>query len=396
MTTTAARPHDTHRFAVLALAGACFAMSLNHQVLAAISTWMKHDLVLDEDGFGAIAGAAGIASGVASLVLGGMVDRFGRRPPLLIGLSLFAVANLGYLIADAFWAWIAVRVATGFVGGVVLTSASSAVADLVPYERRGRAMALVTAAILLAVPIGLPIADRLANGWHWRVVFGLQGIAALVALVALWSALPRGLGKATVRVPMHTVLARREIAAALLSVILYTGAFFAMTQFLAEWLATAKLLPRERHWMVWIALGVFASAGSFMLGPLVDKRGKRSVVLITTLVVAVGIALLGRSGSILVFASLGIPVAIASAARSAALLALISGMVPADSRGALMGLRNAANSLGTGIVTPLAGAIIGASDYPTFLLVAGGLILLAWLLVHRFVPDDAATPTPHG
>lgn len=388
LVTLADHPPRPHPLALPALAGACFAMSLNVNALAAVGSWMKADLGFDDARYGQVVAAAGIAAAVASLLLGGLVDRLGRRPPLLLGLLLFCLGSAGYLFIDSFAGWIAVRVATGFVGGVVLTSASSAVADLVPYARRGRAMGIVTAAILLAVPIGMPIATVLADLGHWRAVFGIQVVAGLVALVVLWRNLPRGLGRAETRPSLRAVIGRRDVAAALLSVVLYTGAFFAVTQFLSDWLHGSGLLGRERHWMVWIALGVFAAGGSALLGPLVDHSGKRRFVLITTLIVAVGLALLGRTGSVAVFAAIGIPIAVASASRSAALLALLTDLVPSGQRGTLMGLRNAANSLGTGTVPVLAGYVVAQGGFPTFLLIAGGLMLVSWLLIVVFVRDD--------
>ncbi|MBI5852827.1 MAG: MFS transporter [Planctomycetes bacterium] len=366
-------------------------MSLNANVLAAIGSWLKADLAIDDRGFGMLTGAAGVAGAVGAFVLGPLVDRFGRRPPLLIGVAVFVVASVGYLVTDSLEALLVVRLLSGFAAGVVTSSAAAAVADLVPYERRSAAMGIVTGAILLAVPVGMPIANLLASYSSWRLVFALQIVCALGAVPAIWFALPRGLGRSdgAWRAAVG-ILRRRDVLAALLSVALYTGAFFAATQFVADWLHGTRLLDRDRHWIVWILLGVFAALGSFLFGRLADHTGKRRFVLVATLVVGVGLAVLGQCGTPLAFAAVGMPIAAVSAARSAALLALLSELVPPQGRGTIMGLRAAANNLGTGTVPLLAGIIVQSRGFPAFLLVAGGLCVLAHLLVWRFVADDRA------
>lgn len=381
------RPASDPWLPVLALALASFATSLNVNVLAAIGAWMKPALSLDDAAFGRVVAAAGLAAAAASLLLGGRIDRHGRRTPLLAGLAMFTLGSAGYLLTADATTWIALRVITGIGGGVVLTSASSAVADLIPYARRGRAMGIITAAILLAVPVGMPVATVLATHVDWRGVFVLQAGVAAVSALLLLRTLPRGLGRAEQAVPMRVVLGRADVAAALISVLLYTGAFFATTQFLGDWLDSTARLGRSRQWILWVALGVFAALGSAMLGPIIDKMGKRRFVLLSSLVVAVGIPLLGRTEGMSLFAAVGIPIAIASAARSAALLALLTQLVSPSARGRLMGLRNAANSLGTGVVPWVGGIIVAEHGFPTFLMVAGGLVALSWTLVVFFVRD---------
>ncbi len=363
-------------------------MSLNQNVLAAISPWLRSELGIDHEQFGRLSGAAGLAGAAGALLLGPVVDRVGRRPPLLVGMVLFLLANAGYLFAASYGWLLTVRLVSGFVAGVVMTSAASAVADLVPYERRAAAMGIVTGAILLAVPIGMPIASVLAEAWTWRAVFAMQVIAAVFACIALFHSLPHGIGRAQVRTSPWSVVKRLDVLAALVSVVLYTGSFFAATQFVADWLHETGLLPRERNGLLWITLGVFAAFGSFAFGRIADRTGKRRFVLASTLVIAVGLAMLGRVDAMLPFAAIGIPIAAVSAARSAVLLALLSEMVPPQNRGTLMGVRAAANNLGTGTVPILAGYVVQRHGFPAFLLVAGLLVFLAWLLVLCFVKSD--------
>lgn len=368
-------------------------MSLNANVFAALNPYVRDLLSFDGHQLGQLVSGAGLASAVGALVLGPLVDRLGRRQTLLWGTMVFLLASAGYLWAAGFWSLLTVRLATGFVSGLVLTSASSAVADLVGYENRGRAMGIVTAAILLAVPVGMPVAIALAecDEWFgvdaWRGVFVVQMLAAAVTLVVLWRALPAGEVRAETptrsgRAPAQfRVLVLPMVAPALLSVALYSGAFFATIQFLPDWLDRSALLPKGDQALMWVVLGVVSAAGSAALGGLADKLGKRNFVLWSTGLVAIGFLALAQVHSIWPLVVVGIPVGVLSASRGAALLALVSDLVPSSDRGTLMGLRAAAVNLGTGTVPVAAGYLMDFGGFAAWLYAAALLVALAWLLV---------------
>ena len=171
------------------------------------------------------------------------------------------------------------------------------------------------------------------------------------------------------------------VGPALLSVALYSGAFFATVQFLPTWLDDTELLPKGEQGLMWIVLGVVSAAGSAALGGLADKLGKRRYVLWSTGLVAVGFLGLAQVESLWPLVLVGIPVGVLSASRGAALLALVSDLVPSSERGTLMGLRAAAVNLGTGTVPVAAGFLMDGSGFSSWLYGAALLVALAWLLV---------------
>ena len=52
----------------------------------------------------------------------------------------------------------AARVASGFFGGVLMALSQTIVAEVVPFERRGRAMSLVMTSFSVATVAGVPLA----------------------------------------------------------------------------------------------------------------------------------------------------------------------------------------------------------------------------------------------
>lgn len=345
-------------------------MALNANVMAAL---LPH-LDFDPDQKKILVGSAGASGVVGALLLGPIVDRVGRRGPMLIGMLVFVMASLAHVLARDFNELLLARAVTGLAAGGIYTSASAAVADLVAYERRGRAMGVFAAGMFLGLPVGLPLAVLFAEYGDWRWVYYLQAGIGLFAMLATYTTLPRDLGKGSRFLANLPRLASLQIVAALLSVMFYVGAFFTAVQFAGQWLDQTGLLRKELQWSVWLILGLCSALGSLVFGRVSDWIGKWLWTNITSLIVAVGLLALtlvsGLGGLLLI----GIPLAIFSAARTGPFQALISELVPSDARGTLMGIRSAAVNLGTGLFPMLA-----FSEYRETLYLASAGVFLAFL-----------------
>ncbi|MEO0478327.1 MAG: MFS transporter [Planctomycetota bacterium] len=382
---------QSSRAAVPALALVCFAMSLNQNVFGALNPFLRKEFGFSDESLGALVSAPGIAGTISALLLGPVVDRVGRKAPILIGTLLFSVVSIPYLCATHIVPLLIARLLTGFAAGVVLTGASAAVADLVPFDRRGKAMTWISLAILVAGVLGNPAAVLLAQNGHWRMIFWLQIGIALLAAGILFVKLPRGLGKSDGPTgALFAPLERRGIPAALGSIVLYTGAFVGVVQFFGVWLEEASILPKSDQAGFWLGLGLLGAVGALTLGGVTDKLGKHRAVLIASGIVAGGVAVLPFVSSLWALILVGAPIAMVSAARSGSLMALVTELVPHEERGRLMGLRAAAVNLGIGIVPISLAAIRGNMGSDMFFWAAALVLLLALGLVWRGVPTSSS------
>ena len=147
--------------------------------------------------FGAVPGAAqfsvtGYLLGLAvgQLVWGPVSDRFGRKPVLLAGLSLFLAAAVGGALADSVYTVGVLRIfqGVGMSSGPVV--ARSIVRDL--YAREQAAHLLARMMVVFGfVPVFAPLIGAQALALHgWIAVFWVFAAIAVALLLAVGFALP--------------------------------------------------------------------------------------------------------------------------------------------------------------------------------------------------------------
>jgi predicted MFS family arabinose efflux permease len=146
------------------------------------------DLGIPTDRIGFIAGAYTIAAAAAGIAGSFFLDRFDRRKVLAVTMAGLGLATIAAGLAWDLYSLIAARLMAGIFGGPATAMAMAVISDVVPLERRGRAMGTVMAAFSLASIGGVPFALELANIGNWRTPFyvvGGMGLAVTAASVFL-------------------------------------------------------------------------------------------------------------------------------------------------------------------------------------------------------------------
>jgi MFS transporter, DHA1 family, multidrug resistance protein len=119
---------------------------------------------------------------VGQLVIGPLSDAFGRRAPLLLGLTTHAAASLVCAIAPNIYVLSGVRVVQGFAGAAISVVAMATVRDLFSGVAVARIMSRLMLVIGLA-PILAPSIGGLILQWtQWRGIFVVLAVAALVLI----------------------------------------------------------------------------------------------------------------------------------------------------------------------------------------------------------------------
>ena len=124
--------------------------------------------------------AAGLAGSMAGgLVLGHIADRAGRRPILLVSLSVVGIATLLCSQASSFTAFAVLRFVAGFALGGLLAAIVPLVAEHFRPQQRSVAVTLMFIGYPLGAVVGGAITAGLI-GYGWRNLFFGAGVVTLL------------------------------------------------------------------------------------------------------------------------------------------------------------------------------------------------------------------------
>ena len=146
-----------------------------------------------------------VGMSTGQLFWGPLADRIGRRPALLAGLALFAVATFAAIAASSFTLLLMARVAQGFgsaAGRIVVTAV---VRDLFAGRQMARVMSTVMT-IFVIVPILAPSVGQviiLFGTWRW--VFTVLLLVALIGITWAGLRMPETLAPRSAGAPRMTL-----------------------------------------------------------------------------------------------------------------------------------------------------------------------------------------------
>jgi DHA1 family bicyclomycin/chloramphenicol resistance-like MFS transporter len=340
-----------------------------------------------------------------SLVLGALLDRFGRRPAALWTTALFILASLGCAMATCANEMVAWRFVQGMAGGSGMVIALSVVRDLYGSDQALRVIGRATACFVIA-----PVIAPFLGGWiylwaGWRATFlALAGFGALLLLL-LWRMLPETLPVSSRQSLSWTNLASgyggllanwRFILLVLATNAPFNGYFLYLVAspiFLGQHLG----LPPERFFLFFAALMGGVAIGSLLASHCAGRVQRTMQVWVGFAVMAAmaglniafdihgGASLLGAGSALMGYAAgwaLALPV-----------LTLRLGDLDTRRPGLIASLHSAVGSLANAVV---ASALAPVVMHATLAMAMATLMLLsvgaaAWAAVSR---DVVARPSP--
>lgn len=122
-----------------------------------------------------------------SLFHGAISDAIGRRPVLLVGVSVFVLASIGCALAPNFGWLLAFRALQGLSAGVGLIVGRAVVRDLLEGEHAQRLMSHISMIFGLAPAIAPMIGGWIIAFADWRAIFWfLVAFGAAILLLVTW------------------------------------------------------------------------------------------------------------------------------------------------------------------------------------------------------------------
>ncbi len=396
------------RWLLLTLASIQFTSVLDFMIMMPLGPQLTQLFGISAGQFGFLVAAYTFAAGVSGLLASTYIDRFGRKRMMLTLYPLFGVAALACSLAPTY-AWLmTARVASGFFGGVLMALSQTIVAEVIPFDRRGRAMSVVMTSFSVATVAGVPLALFLVSYFNWHAPF--LAIALMVSVCALGAIKVLPSLKGHVQAPSDgesapSVLSNLRLvlldpnhlrAFAMSSCMVFAG--FAVIPYITLYLQLNAGFQAEQIPYVYLCGGVCTLISARFIGHWSDRAGKAYAF--RRLALLMPLPLLGMTlaadlpiAGVLVVSSI---LFVVMSGRMIPGMALIGASADPRRRGSFMTLNSAVQSLSMGLAALVGGQILGRdgdghlTHYWMAALLGGGASLLSYVLASKLRLHEAS------
>ena len=390
---------------LITLAGIQFTYIVDFMVMMPLGPQLTQLFKITDAQFGLLVSAYTLAAGVSGVASAFYIDRFGRKKLLLVMYVLFALATLACSLAPTYEMLMLARVGAGIFGGVLGSLSQTIVGDVIAFERRGRAMAIVMSAFSAATVVGVPMSLFLAAHISWHAPFvaiaAVSGVIAVVAFLTL-PTLARHIGQqktSALKNIVDTMRDRNNQKGFLLSALMMSAGFIVIPYITIYMVSTGGLSQQQVPY-VYLSGGIATLISARFVGRLTDRIGKISMFRRTATLAAIPIFGLTLAASLPWWAILVVSTSffVAMSSRMIPGMAILTSISSPAQRGTFMAINSAVQSCAMGIAAFIGGLIISrdaAGHLQNYW--ANGLagatvsLLVAWFVV-RITLNGAAVP----
>ena len=278
----------SERTVVLLVAAVQFVNILDFMMVMPLGPDFADALDIPTAHIGYIGGAYTLAAAIAGMIGSLFLDRFDRRKALAVTMLGLVVATALGGFAVGLYSLVGARLLAGAFGGPATAIAIAIVGDVVPHERRGRAMGTVMTAFSVASILGVPAGLRVGTLLGWRApFFAVAALGLLVTALAVF-AMPSLTGHRA-RVgerPAEPLKLDRLKLAALVNTALVMVGVFAVVPNISTFLQHNLGYPREQLDILYFIGGFATVLATRSIGIFVDRVGATRVIMLGTLVFA--------------------------------------------------------------------------------------------------------------
>lgn len=368
------------------LAIVAFFVGLDSLLVAPLLPVITETISIPDGSGGLLITIYALCYGITAPVFGMMSDRVGRKRMIIIGFIIFSISTFCTGLAKHFEILLLFRGLTGLSGAMIMPSIFALVGDKVTYESRGKAMGTIMGAMIGSTVIGVPIGAFLSEIGNWQWTFYSIGFLTLFLTLLINHILRNEKERddvhvsltETVDAPLKMTVVNISVLFALLATFLWTIGLHGMFSYIGVYYENNFGISVGKIGIVIFLAGVGSVAGNILGGKLADKIGKKSVIVIASIVSSISVMLFSLSTENLVIAIIvHIIWSLFIGFGQASLTALISELKPAV-RGTVMALNSSAMYIGMTIASGVASLAI-SNGFPFSSL--GTICAIASLLV---------------
>lgn len=322
---------------------------------------------------------------------GGLADRFGHKPIMIVGLVLSAVAPLVMSVLRVPALFVPLRFVDGIGSAALWPPAAAAIADVTTKERRASGMALLNLAFLGGIALG-PALGLFVAGFagDFRAGFylasGLLLLAAVLAVILLPS-IREGADAGGASVGLHPAVRLANLDAIIESfrtspvlVALYLIAFVQMfgigllVPIAAIYARQVVALSEQAIGTLFLAITLSVAIATVPAGRLADRVGKNGLVIAGMVLGALGMWLIPFSRHLAWLLVAGVMLGGSYALSAPAWLALVTERAPQGRLGLAVGASETVQGLGL-VLGPLLGGLLWDALGPKAPFIASAIVL---------------------
>lgn len=403
------------RKTLLALAGIQFTYILDFMIVMPLGPVFTRALGISVQQFGWMVAAYTFSAAIAGILAANFIDRFRRRTLLLALYGMFALATLLCALAPGYWSLMVARCLAGAFGGLLSAMIQVCVSELIPFERRGRAMSLIMSAFSVASVVGIPLGLMLAANFGFRAPFIFITVLCAGILAFGWHVFPDvplqkrvhvpGTPQQSWLAPMRDVLREPNHlrAFAFMFLLIFSGTL--LFPYLPLHLTTNLGMSEAQLPLMYLIGGLMTLFSARLVGKLADKRGKLRVYRWAALSALIPVLALTNIGAVPLEVLLVVTTFLFVLMTSRAIpgMAMITGSAVPSMRGAFMSMNATVHSVSSGVAVLVGSAIL--SQVPGGPLenfeVLGYLMVVVtiaaiWLSGKLKIMPDSPSGMPHG
>lgn len=416
---------------VAALGGLLFGYDIG--IVSGAILFIKNDFSLTPALEGLVVSSILIGAAIGAGVSGALGDRLGRRRLVLVAAVIFAVGAIGMALSPSIAVLVAFRIFAGLAVGAASALVPTYISEIAPTEIRGSLSSMFQLAITIGILLAYGVSFALAGAGAWRWMLGLAAVPATLLFIGMYLVpeTPRWLIKNEYMERAREVLRRsqgredveqevkeiqevereesqtgaRELLSPWVRPMLIVGLGLAMLQqfsgintiiYYAPTIIKSTGLGASASILATVGIGVVNVAFTFVAIWLIDKLGRKKLLLygltgmtIGTIILGLGFILPSLSGIVswITLASMFLYIASFAASFGPIVWVMLPEIFPLQIRGSAAGVCSTSNWVANFIVAQAFLPLVALVGRTAVFWGLGVICVLAGIFIYFIVPE---------
>jgi len=349
------------------LAGINFTNIMDVMIIMPLGNQLMNMFDINPQQFSFIVASYNISAFASGLVAAVFIDRFDRKKALLLVYSGFTFGTIACAMAPSYLFLLLARSITGMFGGIIGAMVLSIVSDVFSYEKRGKAMGILTSAFSAASVLGVPFGLFMASRYSWHAPFWVIGGLGMILLSLLsyhMPAMDQHVGDKSARKNPIQVFKRiggdtNQLLALGLTFIMVLGHFMVIP-FIAPYMERNVGFTEDQVTLIYLIGGGFTIFSAPFIGRITDRKGALKVFTALLIISFVPILMLTHLGAIHIALALAVTSLffVFGSGRMIPAQTMITAAVNTEQRGSFMSVRSSVLQLAAGLASFMGGFIV--------------------------------------